>query len=103
LDATGHAQVLGKSSRGLELQPSFQLLPGDSEAAHARDIQMIELRQHVLLELVPVLRLDLIGDTSLNKTHDFFRWHERAYQLGHECATQRPVKRGDLIEPDDLS
>jgi hypothetical protein len=40
---------------------------------------MIELREHVLLELVPVLRLDLIRDVSLDKTHDFCRWHERAY------------------------
>jgi len=89
--------------RGPEIQPSFQLLSGDSEAAHARNIQMIELHQHVLLELVSVLRLDLIGQTSLNKTDDCFRWHERAHQLGHERTTQRPVSRGDLIEPDDLN
>jgi hypothetical protein len=42
----------------------------------------------------------LIGDTRFNQTHDFFRWRERAYQLGHERTTQRPVTRGDLIEPD---
>jgi hypothetical protein len=29
---------------------------------------MIELCQHVLLEFIPVLRLDLIVDTSLNNT-----------------------------------
>jgi hypothetical protein len=43
---------LGRRLRSPEIQPSFQLLPGDSEAAHARDIQMIELRQHILLEFV---------------------------------------------------
>jgi hypothetical protein len=43
-----------------------------------------------------VLRLDFIGRTSFNKTHDSFRRHERAHHLGHECATQRPVTRCDL-------
>lgn len=59
--------------QGPKFQPGFQLLPGDSEAGHARAIQMIQLRQHVLLELVPMLRLDFIGNTSLNKTHDSWR------------------------------